>query len=862
MPHLFLHFDVNETILIGDIAGGDALEDCLNKIIAKSAFVITSSDGNENNNGDEESSLFVPTHWWNGLPLTPPTSSEVSPSFDCVDADSLSDDYFIPPSLTTIHPLPPPLYTGWDWPTNTCPYYRSIYKANAKQFTNNNEHGAIYRPVYDLLYSRLLGGGGDQNKAAKKEKKDEQEEEDREMSFDDFVPAFFHTLVHYFPSETTSATTTTYSNDDECTLSSSLSLPTPIKTTLVLRTFGSDLSRVANCVTDFANGKHPSFPAYRNRKLVLNEDGLLQGRWVKITNATEKETDSVYELYHPQCTNKLYTGDDAILDYLQSKSIVGIRDDYDYWSDNNYVPWSGKPVWARNSREQPRPIVLRHDHHHILLDDNIHNDPNDGIGAVRVPTTASSSSSSSSYISLRGNDILNMHGKYLIRVPTLRPLLEDDWFICQIENARQRIFIEEEENQQIDNKGERNVNNSLVLSNRNLTDDDFHDDHTLSSHLLLPTLISIDLSRNSIKCIPKQIFTYSTTLIYLDVSRNTINALPPELGQLTNLMRLIALSNNLRMSQISLSALCSLSHLELLDLRYNRKLKQAAYDTLQIALLPINTKLDIRVLYNNQEDEIAQSKERAKLSACDRDATLLRSQLEPLSTPQLRKRLEQSFGVTLADKDGSFGREYIMSTILSCYEKHGPRQICKVQGIPASSQRIASLLLELDAIPWPTTTRERPKIRAEYYMILQKPGSGISDSVKTKKETAKLTRYQSLFDEAVAALTEIDPTFAQRFTALAVTKNFVGSPHIDTLNVGPFYGLSLGEFTPGGGCIAVECSPFVVAEVNTHERFGKVDGRFPHWVTPYEGTRYSLIYYVTSGTVEPQTTAIFPSSNY
>ena len=50
-----------------------------------------------------------------------------------------------------------------------------------------------------------------------------------------------------------------------------------------------------------------------------------------------------------------------------------------------------------------------------------------------------------------------------------------------------------------------------------------------------------------------------------------------------------------------------------------------------------------------------------------------------------------------------------------------------------------------------------------------------------------------------------------------------------------------GEFT-GGGNIAVECSPFLVAEVETRGRFGKVDGRFPHWVTPYDGTRYSLIY--------------------
>ena len=101
------------------------------------------------------------------------------------------------------------------------------------------------------------------------------------------------------------------------------------------------------------------------------------------------------------------------------------------------------------------------------------------------------------------------------------------------------------------------------------------------------------------------------------------------------------------------------------------------------------------------------------------------------------------------------------------------------------------MLKELESINWPRTTRERPKIRAEYYMILQKPGSGKKDSTKTKKETAKLMRYKKLFDQAVEALAEIDPEFSSRFTALAVTKNFVGSPHIDTLNVGPFYGMSL-----------------------------------------------------------------------
>ena len=65
-----------------------------------------------------------------------------------------------------------------------------------------------------------------------------------------------------------------------------------------------------------------------------------------------------------------------------------------------------------------------------------------------------------------------------------------------------------------------------------------------------------------------------------------------------------------------------------------------------------------------------------------------------------------------------------MKTLLECYNKHGPREIRKEQGIPVSLERQKALLKELESINWPRTTRERPKIRAEYYMILQKPGSG------------------------------------------------------------------------------------------------------------------------------------------
>lgn len=73
---------------------------------------------------------------------------------------------------------------------------------------------------------------------------------------------------------------------------------------------------------------------------------------------------------------------------------------------------------------------------------------------------------------------------------------------------------------------------------------------------------------------------------------------------------------------------------------------------------------------------------------------------------------------------------------------------------------------------------------------------------------------------------------------------------------GPFYAISVGDFT-GGGCVAVESSPLEITHVNTFERLGRVDGRYPHWVTPYTGERYSVIYYRTVGEVDPMGPAVF-----
>ena len=70
------------------------------------------------------------------------------------------------------------------------------------------------------------------------------------------------------------------------------------------------------------------------------------------------------------------------------------------------------------------------------------------------------------------------------------------------------------------------------------------------------------------------------------------------------------------------------------------------------------------------------------------------------------------------------------------------------------------------------------------------------------------------------------------------------------------YALSLGEFAPGTGELCVEASPTEVVCIDTRNKMACMDGRFVHWVTGYEGTRYSLIWYQTEGKGNPRTRAV------
>lgn len=392
---------------------------------------------------------------------------------------------------------------------------------------------------------------------------------------------------------------------------------------------------------------------------------------------------------------------------------------------------------------------------------------------------------------------------------------------------------------------------------------------SFAKHLFVTSgraLVSLDLSRNKLEAIPPAIGELQA-LTELDLSRNQILIVPPELGMLCELRKLNLLSNSLRpvSRSLPLKELSGLLKLKVLDLRFNKKIKGPA--TKLQDRLP-QPGLTVLVTTPRPKKTGGAARGIVGAHACDRDAGLLRSQLEPISTPQLRKRLTREFRQPTDPEQ--VDREAVMRQLLAAYAarakqlglKDGQLRLLRHvsnAGTPVREDLLRTLHDELRSTQWRSgTARERPTVRARGYIILRSPSEfATTHSAKAKLAAKKLQRHARLWELAGRAIQEADPVFATLYTAVAVTKNFEGSPHIDTQNIGPFCGLSLGEFARGTGGICVECSAHEVAQVDTKGRIVKVDGRFPHWVAPYQGERYSVIYYQTIGQVTQQTAAFF-----
>lgn len=388
---------------------------------------------------------------------------------------------------------------------------------------------------------------------------------------------------------------------------------------------------------------------------------------------------------------------------------------------------------------------------------------------------------------------------------------------------------------------------------------------SISSSFLPTSITELDLSHNSLTAIPG--LSQLKNLVSLDIRRNEFRSLPPSLTQLPDLAHLNASRNHLRPSADFLVLLTKppLPSLQTLDLTFNKKLFTRSLSNLLQSNLPA---VAIYMTVTSPPPPGAY----VGSSPGERDATLLRSQLEPFTTLQLRHRLVETFGHASYSNYGappSDGRAEVMALLLKEYEHKigaaSERKLVRSLGTLVPLPILETVRRELEA--WSDRYdkfQERPMIRAAKYMVLRSPTEAEEKMINlgSRRASAAIRKYQqnlSLWAAAKAAMATVDIDFANAFTGLAVTKNFIGSPHIDTTNIGPFYGLSVGDFEEGRGGVRVEIDPMTVCEVNTKNRLGKIDGRFPHFVAPYdeEKTRYSLIFYLTEGKIQAKTRAVF-----
>jgi hypothetical protein len=100
------------------------------------------------------------------------------------------------------------------------------------------------------------------------------------------------------------------------------------------------------------------------------------------------------------------------------------------------------------------------------------------------------------------------------------------------------------------------------------------------------------------------------------------------------------------------------------------------------------------------------------------------------------------------------------------------------------------------------------------------------------------SRFNKKFPELYESITDLirlyKPDF--KYTTVQVNKNVRSKPHVDKNNVGPSYIIALGEFT--GGNLFIEGEKF-----NIKNKWKNFNGTLGHWVEPFEGTRYSLVYF-------------------
>jgi hypothetical protein len=227
----------------------------------------------------------------------------------------------------------------------------------------------------------------------------------------------------------------------------------------------------------------------------------------------------------------------------------------------------------------------------------------------------------------------------------------------------------------------------------------------------------------------------------------------------------------------------------------------------------------------------------------------LLAQLEPLTETQLRKRLtllnhpsDVNQERIAYKRNGRLGKKlYLKTKLASLYRsKKAPRVLRSMKGTPLPLGVVEDLLSQLRKTAWGPSTR---KGMAEHFLVLGKSSHNAPHVVHP--------HHQQLWDSCIGLLHRMgvkEDALGTGFscTSIGVTKNFRGSPHVDSKDATFQFAVSLGSFDhETGGELCVERGDGgEIVMINTFQSIAKLDGRYIHWVRDFSGSeRYSIIWF-------------------
>ena len=146
---------------------------------------------------------------------------------------------------------------------------------------------------------------------------------------------------------------------------------------------------------------------------------------------------------------------------------------------------------------------------------------------------------------------------------------------------------------------------------------------------------------------------------------------------------------------------------------------------------------------------------------------------------------------------------YLAAVADASHRKHADltaRTVRRVAGAPVPPALLADMRHALDAARWPPVSHRR-KVDSERYLVVRREVLGEGKNGEKNGSQAGDDRvvdpYVDLKRAADAVMRWADPTFA--YDHLAITRNFVGSPHVDREDKSHQYAVSLGNWVGVGG---------------------------------------------------------------